>query len=61
MRPVRSVLAAIGSAVLLTAGPATAQPPSGAAGVAGPSRLGIGEPRGILLPVVGASRPRCHA
>jgi len=57
MRPVRGVLAAVGSAVLsavlLTGVPATAQQPSSTLGVPEPSRLGISEQRGILLPVVG--------
>jgi Spy/CpxP family protein refolding chaperone len=53
MRPLKSVLAAIGSAVLLTAVPATAQQASSTPAVPEPSKLGIGEQRGIPLPVVG--------
>jgi Spy/CpxP family protein refolding chaperone len=53
MRPLKSVLAAIGSAVLLTAVPAAAQQPSSTPAVPEPSKPEVGEPRTILLPVVG--------
>lgn len=53
MRPLKGVLAAIGSAVLLAAVPATGQQPSSTPAVPEPSRPGIGERPSILLPVVG--------
>jgi Spy/CpxP family protein refolding chaperone len=53
MRLPKSVLAAVGSAVLLTAVPAIAQQPGAPPAAAMPSGPGIAEPDGIPLPVVG--------